>query len=350
MQTTHNVRIQRSANPVLDRLLEQGELLPVADKVPGTTGPVYEVDDPERLVILDHFTIRLAGEVIEANLFALPPEEYAGVLLASPEFTQYPVRHLITDLKRPLTPEEQAAWVGNLAESLQTLPRVDQAPRLVLDRVQPALWRPEGTRLSRNSGGWIMTLTFDMPPVPHLTGMDRSAAGIDVGLRNLAVTAYASGAVHRAHGICDLRLGDFDLRDFGVDPAELERHALMLQHAAARDQYHQVVQSLLTNASVVYVEDLCYKEMAGSFKCRSRTLGLRDFMMSWLPQRLHAQDIPLMRLKPNHTSQICALTHLRGERDGPVFRDGNGHLTDANLNAARNILHLGLASRLRGAS
>lgn len=78
MQTTHNVRIQRSANPVLDRLLEQGELLPVADKVPGTTGPVYEVDDPERLVILDHFTIRLAGEVIETNLFALPPRSTPG--------------------------------------------------------------------------------------------------------------------------------------------------------------------------------------------------------------------------------------------------------------------------------
>lgn len=345
---THNIRIQRSANPALDRLLQRGELSLTTEKVSGTTGLVYTVAHPEHLTILDDFNFQLAGETIEANLFALPPEEYAGLLTASPAFTQYPVSHLVDDLKRSMTAEERTIWIQKLAESLQAIPRVDQAPRLVGATTLPAVWRPVGTRLSRNSGGWIITLAFDMTMFPGVSGMDRSAAGIDIGLHTLAVTAYASGAVHRAPGVCDPRLTEHDLTDYpGVNPQQLEKYALMLQHAAARDQYHQVVQTLLSQASVVYVEDLSYKEMAQTFKCRSRILGIRDFLMSWLPQRMHARDIPLYRIQPDHTSQYCSLTHRRGERDGRVFRDGNGHLIDADLNAARNILSLGLAARLR---
>lgn len=71
--------------------------------------------------------------------------------------------------------------------------------------------------------------------------------------------------------------------------------------------------------------------------------------MTWLPKRLTAQGIPWQRVRPDRTSQYCHLTHRKGERDShdrSRFRNGNGDIVDADLNAALNIMQLGFGYRV----
>ncbi|MFC3861019.1 zinc ribbon domain-containing protein [Deinococcus antarcticus] len=344
--TTHNIRILHEANATLESMIQQGHLLPITEKIPGVAGQVYRTADNAGITAIDHFSLQIANKVVPANMYALPPEEYAGLVKASPQFAQHRLEHLVTPLLHPMTSAQQGQWLREVTQALEADPRVDPTPRMLSQPTNPARWRPEATRLSRSGCGWLLTLGFDEPVIDCLKGLDLAAAGVDIGLHNLAVTAFASGAVHRAPGVQDIRLTDHDVSTAFPKAKELERNLDLLQHAAARAAFQDLIRTLLSSASSVCVEDLRYTDMCDSFKQRSRSLGIRDWMMSWLPQRLHAQGIPLMRIRPDHTSQFCSLTHRWGERDGRTFKDGNGHITDADLNAARNILHLGLAQRI----
>lgn len=346
MSTTHNVRVHRDATTTLETMVERRVLVPADEKVPGVFGPVYKVGADLAVTALDHFNLKIGEKIVPANLYALPPEEYAGLLAGSPEFTQHRLGHLVSPLLSSMTADQQVSWLREVVQSLEAGPRVDHTPGLLSHPTNPARWRPEATRLSRGGCGWLLTLGFEEPVIDAVKGLDRSAAGVDIGLNNLAVTAFASGAVHRAPGVQEIRLTDHDLPSSSLKFIELERTLDLLQHAAARTAFQNLILTLLSSASVVYVEDLRYTDMCKAFKERSRSLGIRDWMMSWLPQRLHARKIPLARVRPDLTSQFCSLTHRRGERSGRVFTDGNGNPVDADLNAARNLLHLGLAQRI----
>lgn len=343
--TTHNLRILRDANATLDSLVQQGILIPVNEKISGLSGQVYRLAEQTDLSVLDHFHLQIGEKIIPANLYALPPEEYCGLLAASSEFSQHRYSHLVNALLNPMTPEQQSQWMKDMASAIEAGPRVDQTPRLLQYPTQPARWQPQNTRLSRVGCGWLLTLAFDQPTVEVVRGLDRSAAGVDVGLHSLATTAFASGAVHRAPGVLDVSRFCPDIV-LPTPHKEIEKHLQLIQHAAARMVFQHLMVTLLSTASVVYIEDLQYGDMTEVFKERSRTLGIRDWLMCWLPQRLHAHGIPLERLRPDLTSQFCATTHLRGERNGREFIDGNGQTMDADLNAARNLLQIGLAQRI----
>lgn len=343
---TYNVRVVRDANTALQALLDQGRLQPTTERISGAGGPAYRVAPGHLVEPLDDFTLRVAGAALPVHLYSLPPEEYAGLLAAAPEFSQFTLAPLVAPLRQPMSGEEQEQWLAALAQALRAGPRVDPVPRLVQHPVHAAPWRPGDTLLARSGCGWIVRLTFDPPRVDFTRGMERSAVGVDIGLHSLAVAAFASGAVHRLPGITDLRLGERDLSGYPVSGRDLERYTALLQHAAARGAFQHLLLALLSGASVVYIEDLTYDDMTEVFRERSRTLGIRDYLLAWLPQRLAAQGIVWERVSPDHSSQYCSLTHLRGERTGRTFVDGNGQVTDADLNAARNLLHLGLAKRL----
>lgn len=352
--TNFNIRVQHDANNTLNELINQRKLIPVAERIEGVSGQVYALTDSQPLV-QSHFACQIAGRTIHANLYALPPEEYAGLLRASPDFThRSSVAPLIPALLRPMTGGEKEAWLRQLVTILRTPANNDLTPHLLLSQpVTPAQWQAEKTRLVRQDAGWFMCLFFEPPTVQVAHGVQRSAAGVDIGLNTLAVAAYRTGLVHRASGVTDVCLPPELLHSLCSNDltmqAELKRHVLLLQHAAARLEFNQLLGTLLASASVVYVEDLKYKEVNDAFKRRSRELGIRDFLMSWLPKRLTAQGIPWQRIKPDRTSQYCSLTHRRGERDShdrTRFRNGNGEVVDADLNAALNIMQLGFSYRV----
>lgn len=351
--TSHNIRILRTSTTTLNALVDQGRLRATTERLSGINGTVYTASDGNGLEprVLDHFSLSLAGVRVAANLFALPPEEYSGLLAASPDFTQVALAHLLPPLQAPMTPAMREGWFRDLRAALHAGPRADQTLHLVEQPVYPALWRAKETRLSRSSCGWLLTLIFDTPRVDPIAGLTRSAAGIDVGLSSLAVAAFISGLTHRVPGVPDLQseereAGDSRLQSSGPYSGDVKRHAMMLQHAAARDGLQALIRVLLGAATVVYLEDLSYKDMSDQFKDRSRVLGLRDFLMGWLPQRLATQGIDVLRVPPDLTSQYCAVTHLRGRREGRIFTGPFGQEVDADLNAARNLAQIGLAYRL----
>lgn len=349
----YNLRVLLASSRTLDALVQQGLLRRVHEQVPGASGEVFTVfgEQPE---MLSHFHLRLGQNLIQAQLYTLPPEEYAGMLAASPAFTQNRVAHLLPALARPMSPEDKAIWVSSLVQAIQAGACPDSTPHLLAGRNVPlAHWFPEQTRFFRNSSGWFVSLFFAPPALAPLQGIDRSAVGIDVGLNTLAVSVYQSGLIHRAAGIQEVYLSAMELEQWCPDNTqtqqEVERHLRLLQHAAARLELHNMVSVLLSSASTVYWEDLHYRDCSPAFKRRSRELGLRDCLLCWLPKRLDAAGIHWQRVAPDHTSQLCHTTHLRGVRDNSDHRrflDGNGAMTDADVNAARNILTLGLAYQL----
>ena len=347
--TSHNIRILRTSTTTLNALVDQGRLRATTERLSGISGTVYTASNGNGFEprVLDHFSLQLAGASVGANLFALPPEEYSGLLAASPDFTQVALAHLLPPLRAPMTPAMRADWFMELHAALHAGPRADQTPHLIQQPVHPALWRPEETRLSRSGCGWLLTLIFDDPRVDPVPGLARSAAGIDVGLGSLAVAAFTSGLTHRVPGVPELRSEEHEVRDSRLHSGDVKRHALMLQHAAARDGLQALIRVLLGAATVVYLKDLSYRDMSDQFKDRSRVLGLRDFMMGWLPQRLNTQGIDVLRIPPDLTSQYCAVTHLRGKREGRIFTSPFGQEVDADLNAARNLVQIGLAYRLK---
>ena len=347
----YNVRILHSSDTALAQLISQGKLHRVNENIEGVNGQVHTLSTG--VAVLTHFECQVADQLVHANLYALPPEEYAGLLHASPAFQQYQVNHLIAPLLGRLDSAAKDAWLRRLVTALSVKTNHDSTPHLLSQPVMPARWLPERTRLVQTANGWFMALFFESPTVPVAHGVQRSAAGVDVGLNALAVTAFRSGHVHRAAGVTDIGVTPELLQSLcGTDARlqlELKRHVLLLQHAAARQEFQGVVQILLAGASVVYIEDLQYKEIGDAFKRRSRELGIRDFLMTWLPKRLTAQGIPWQRIRPDRTSQYCHLTHRRGERDSrdrTRFKNGNGDVVDADLNAALNIMQLGFGYRV----
>ena len=353
---SYNIRVSLDSGVHLSRLVSTGRLTEATERPKGTVGPAYGMRGLPQ--VLDHSSLRVADCVIQAQLYTLPPEEYAGMLQMSPEFAQYSMASLLPALQRPLDAEQQLDWLQRLATYVLAGSQVDSAPHLLLGHpVLPAEWSPERTVFSHGDSGWLLTLYFKTPTVLSTEGLSRSAAGIDVGLASLAVTAFQSGLVHRASGIQNICLTPQLLERVlpGNLPAQhqVEREVSILRHAAARHQLQFVVQTLLSAASVVYVENLTYDDMTQQFKRLSRELGLRDFLLSWLPQRLSAAGIPWQRVAPDKTSQLCAVTHLRGSRDprdSTRFTNAEGQVVDADVNAARIIMQMGLAYRLVGSS
>ncbi|WP_135230478.1 zinc ribbon domain-containing protein [Deinococcus fonticola] len=348
----YNLRILRESNYVLHSLVQSGVLKQVSENVPGASGTVFKLtENPD---VLSHFQFKIGQQTLQAQLYVLPPEEYAGLVTASPRFAQFDVAHLLPALTQPMDSLGKEAWLQQLVQALQAEAQVTPAPHLLADQhVTPAPWVPERTRIFQNDSGWFLSLFFERATVQTISGIERSAVGIDVGLNTLAVAVHRTGLVHRAAGISEVCITANQLEEWCPGDhhtqCEVQRHLLLLQHAAARLELQEMVRLLLSSASFVYFENLQYPNCSRAFARRSRELGLRDFLMCWLPKRLDAAGIRWQRVPPEHTSQFCNLTHLRGERDSSNhkrFLNGNGTIVDADVNAAHNIIAVGMAYRL----
>lgn len=349
----YNLRVLSESSRVLDFFVQSGLLQPVPEQVPGGSGKVYAIQG-EQPEIRGHFDLRLGGKDIAAQLYALPPEEYAGMLSASPAFRQYDVAHLLPALSKPMHSAEKEAWLQSLMEAMKGDCRNENRPLLLTNRpIIPAEWHPEKTRFFRNAAGWFLSLFFEKATVLTTGGVERSAVGIDVGLNTLAVAVHSTGLIHRAAGITEICITATQLEQWfpGDRRAQqtLQQHLLLLQHAAARLELHEMVRLLLSTASYVYWENLRYADCSPAFARRSRELGIRDFLMCWLPKRLDAAGIRWQRVPPDHTSQYCHITHRKGVRDSSDhsrFTNTNGRVLDADVNAAFNIMAVGLAYRM----
>jgi len=360
---TYNLVVFSESDSLIKALIQDGALLRSRHEVrQGVSGPLYAPSAAllrgGHLHALSDLEFQFGPAVLRCQNYALPPEEYRGLVLASPAFRQFDVQALHAELcaespESTVFHKNQPDWTRRLLDAVQQGPRLNPEPSLVSARGLAATWLPEETRLSDSNCGWMLSLSFGMPDLVQLSGITRTAVGIDVGLRKLAVAVYASQLDHEAQGIPQTELSFRELADHLPDPADqqqAQRLNLSLQYAAARTQLHDFLTVLLSAASSVGYEDLDFDRMAPHFKQRSRELGIRDFSYVWLPKRLQQAGIPYEKLPAQHTSQICSMTHLRGVRGTRQrdFLNGNQEWVDADRNAARNLMYLNMAAQAWG--
>jgi len=362
-EITHNLVVRRESASLIKDLIYDGLLSRTHGEYrQGVNGPLYApaaaLLRSGNLHALSDFEFRFGPAILSCQAYTLPPEEYRGLMLASPAFSQFEVQPLHAELctgwpEEHLFHQAHPDWNQRLIEAVHRGSRLNLDPVLVSPRVPAATWLPEETRLSDGRTGWMLSLSFAMPDLVQLKGITRSAAGIDLGLRRLTVAAYESGLIHAAPGIPRTGPTSTEAAYQLLNPLDQEQAQwlnLSLQYAAARTQLHDFLTVLLSSASSVGYEDLDYPEMSPHFQQRSRELALRDFSYVWLPKRLKQAGIPYEKLPAQHTSQICSLTHLRGTRGTRQrdFLNGNNEWVDADENAARNIMRLHLASQIWG--
>ncbi|GGS05674.1 hypothetical protein [Deinococcus sedimenti] len=356
MLTTYNVRVLHEATPTLAGLIADRHLCPCpGETVQGLSGTVYRpaptLLDRGTVAALSDLEFQLGPGILAASVYTLPPEEYAGLLLGSPGFRQYDVGGLIAPLTHAMDLAEQRDWQRALASALLREARSDSTPALLPHPpARPATWLPDGTRLIHGQAGWFLCLRFDVPAQPPRLRINRSAAGIDLGLRTLAVAAYKSGLIHKAGGITEIRTDAAALSEPLARRPDLWSKArlmsVVVQHAAARGELAQFMDVVLAAATVVGYEKLTYKDMDEPVKRRFRALGLRDFLAVWLPQRLRQHGLTGQSVTPHLTSRLCNRTYLGGVRDQGQLRVTHGAaevVLDADENAASNIRDLALA-------
>ncbi|AZI45233.1 hypothetical protein EHF33_20195 (plasmid) [Deinococcus psychrotolerans] len=360
---TYNLVVRRESTPLIRNLIHDGLLSRTQGEYrQGASGPLYAPSSAllrgGNLHALSDSEFRFGPAILSCQAYTLPPEEYRGLMLASPAFSQFDVQPLHAELctgwpEEHLFHQTHPDWNQRLIEAVRRGPRLNLDPVLVSPTVQAATWLPEETRLSEKKTGWMLSLGFAVPDPVQLNGVTRSAAGIDLGLRRLTVAVHESGLIHAAPGIPRTGLTSTEAGCQLPNPADQQQAQwlnLGLQYAAARTQLHDFLTVLLSSASSVGYEDLDYDQMSPHFQQRSRELGLRDFSYVWLPKRLKQAGIQYEKLPARHTSQICSLTHLRGTRGTRQrdFLNGNNEWVDADENAARNIMRLHLASQIWG--
>lgn len=269
----------------------------------------------------------------------------------SPGFQHHDVQHLTESLTDPLDAAARQEWQQTLAAALTQKTPSASFPSLPPTRPSTtATWIPEGTRLVRNQAGWLLVLVFEVTPTPPRYIINRSAVGIDVGTRTLAVASHKCGLIHKARGITDVSIdaarAAFLLPDRPDLHGNLVKLSTALQYTAARNELAQVLELVLSGGTIVGFEKLNYQPMTPGFPQRARALGLRDFLGVWLPQRLRLHGLHGQPVTPDRTSITCNMTYLPGLRDGERLDVGSPdrpRWIDADENAASNIRDLALA-------
>ncbi|WP_135230736.1 transposase [Deinococcus fonticola] len=338
MHITYNLRILRDADSALSTLINRGDLLPCpTEKIHGANGTIYrpKPELQDRLTARSDLHFAIGETIIDCQTYALPPEEYAGLLLKSPGFRQHKLAHLLPPLTTRMDSNAREKWLSNLAETLQVPAQIDNEAHLLPTRPShAATWLPGNTRLIKSPTGWFLCLAFEVPPPPVRYHIKQAVVGIDIGLRTLAVAVHKESLQHHAAGITDLQVTQSDLKRYLPNRPDLwqgmQRTCVMLQHAAAREELARMLDLIISGASLVGYEKLNFgAAMCPLFTRRARELGLRDFLKVWLPRRLQMHQIEYVEVPSDLTSRLCNVTGRIGQRskiDVGILVNGNGEV------------------------
>ena len=110
---------------------------------------------------------------------------------------------------------------------------------------------------------------------------------------------------------------------------------------------HQVTNSLVQKYNVICVEDINANEMLKKRWCNKQILDAAwGNFLDTLTFKAECAGHKLVRVNPAYTYQTCSKcgTRVLHELKDRVFNCGCGHSENRDLNAAKNILRLGLQS------
>lgn len=344
MQISSNVRVGRSSYDALESARDT-DLRKDKDRVsvPGLEGGAVYVPSDQALgrqVGLDDWTLQLGRLILVTELGHLPSSGHAAVIAASPDYRQYGVQSLLAPLRGRMDAAAQQQWWQDLASAVAQGERSGLPPQLVAPSVTPAVWQRGATRLVQHGDEWFVVLTFEVPQVRR-QAQRREGTGIDLGLANLATVATARRVDVVPRGASPL----VRHRPEGLVLSTVHRALYdSLQYSAARAELDALTDRLAAGAWFVAVERLKPASFQSDFPVQARRLAVLDWLWSHLPQTLHLQGIPLLRVYPAYSSQQCHRCRSRqlGQRQERLFRCAQcGLAMDADENAALVLLGRG---------
>lgn len=209
---------------------------------------------------------------------------------------------------------------------------------------------PKQTRITRRNGRWYVgfVVAIEAQPLPA-TGQ---SIGVDLGVRHFATLsdgAHVSGprpgrvaapAIRRAQRkVARCQRGSRRRRKAVTELARRrEREA-----NCRRDAAHKAARSLIDRFDLIAVEDLRIPNMVRGNRGLAREItdqGWAQFVQ-FLEDKAESAGRRVVRVDPRFTSQRCheCGTVDRESRHGPHFEcTACGHIADADVNAAKNIL------------
>lgn len=208
--------------------------------------------------------------------------------------------------------------------------------------------------VKRECGRWYACFSVECASAP-LPPTDQ-AVGVDVGL--LAFAALSDGSLvenprHARKAQTQLRRAQRKVARRKKGGHRRRKAVALLARAhlrvanQRRDFHHKVARSLVNTYGLIAVEDLNVKGLAGGMLARSvHDAGWGAFLTT-LAHKAEEAGRVLVRVNPNGTSQVCS--QCRSLPDVPktladrIHRCSCGAVLDRDVNAARNILRLGLS-------
>jgi len=349
--TTYIIPITDSSIPALQQLIVRQQLRVSGEHLSGAKGTIYRPVDAVTASIAatsDH-SLRLGTADLDVPVHRLPEWEYCLLVRSSAAFSQRRLVHLMPQLLRRRTPEEERSWTAALLDALLTPAVTGPVPLTVGDTwTTDGEFLPEQTRVIQQGRHAFLRLAFRVPLAACPPG--RTVLGLDVGLDPLLTAAEVGGRTWNVGGVHPLTRDSRDhlyrnAHQAGVPSLELRRALNVLQYAACRMVIEdQALLQIQDGVRAVIAERLTHQSFRSNFISQARDLAVFDFLQAWLPQRLHAYGAQLIRVDPAYTSRDCSRCLTRTPRQVTVFRCPKcGHQTGVHENAARNIAARGLS-------
>ena len=349
--TSYVIPISKNSNPALERLLAAGQLRVTGETVIGTSGAVHAPSDAliPTIQAASDFELTVGDETVTADLYRVPEWEYSTLLLASPNFHQQQLTHLMPDLLASKRTFDETGWTRKLSAALCTAPVVGPNPLLVSEPwADTSRFCAAQTRFVLKAGLWWLHLVFeiDLTRDGPDTGVVLAA---DVGLQPAITLVGEGGSVHTVPGVMHLSSAGrrqllVETTARGINPARVLRTLRLLKYAAARQIIEeQFLLYIAMTAKAVIIERLNYGGLRKRVVQQTRDEAIRDCWTAWLPQRAHAYGIQLVKVNPAYTSRDCSRCPHRNEEQIDTFICANcGYTTVTHVNAGQNMLKRGL--------
>jgi putative transposase len=209
--------------------------------------------------------------------------------------------------------------------------------------------------LKRDAGKWYACFSTVTNDITIDTTLGR-AIGIDVGLTSFVALSTGELVANPRN----LKIGLVKLRRCQRKVVRRQRHGSnrrkavrLLQKAHARiqnrraDFQHKLSRHLVNTYSLIAVEDLNIKGLSRGMLARSVNDASWGSFLDKLAYKAEEAGRHLVRVNPNGTSQVCsrcgALPNVPKTLADRIHSCSCGLTLDRDVNAARNILRLGLS-------
>ncbi|MFC3863036.1 zinc ribbon domain-containing protein [Deinococcus antarcticus] len=293
-------------------------------------GSVYSPTHPQPIQAQSDYQISVGQYTLPTDVYRLPSAEYTALVRGSPNYQQSPRLAELLHLTAQHHVDYEWLPAGPMGQKpLGFLPQENSFT---------ATWDSWRWACLERSGEWFLVMWF------HLNFLDpgykvfATEVALDLGADPL-VCAAEPGAV--VYSVTPATL---------TPTAEVEQLLTAHPELAERVQYELQRATLLRftfflvhHSTVVYAEDLTYRDMDRNFVRWARRSGLIDWHESWLHNRLAAAGVPFEKVDSRGTSCRCSSCEWpHGHRQSADFTCPKcGVQMNVHENAARNILARG---------